>query len=104
MIALVMIIISVIIGSILPVTVVAELEFDSVIPPPDIVEEDCLSSIPQAPAIHAKVNSKREIDRTSSDKFYEKGCEVQLIISQSATYTTLIVRFPELNLLVNDCR
>jgi len=36
----VMIITSVVIGSILPATVVAELELDSVNPPPDIVEED----------------------------------------------------------------
>ena len=40
MIALVMIITSVVIGSILPATVVAELELNSIIPPPDIVEED----------------------------------------------------------------
>jgi hypothetical protein len=48
-------------GSILPVTVAAELEFDSVSPPPDTVEEDSVSSIPTAPIVHAKVNSKREI-------------------------------------------
>jgi hypothetical protein len=84
--------------------VVAELEFDSVIPPPDIVEEESLSSIPQAPTIQAKVSSKPEIDGTSSDQFHEKGCEIQLIVSQSAIYTTLIVRLPELSPLVNDCR
>jgi hypothetical protein len=39
-IALVVIITSVVIGSILPPRVVAELELNSVIPPPDIVEED----------------------------------------------------------------
>ena len=40
MIALVMIITSVVIGSILPVPVVAELELNSIIPPPDIVKEE----------------------------------------------------------------
>ena len=40
MIAPVMIITSVVIGSFLPTRVVAELELDSVIPPPDTVEED----------------------------------------------------------------
>jgi hypothetical protein len=84
--------------------VVAELEFDSVIPPPDIVEEESLSLIPQAPTIQAKVSSKPEIDGTSSDQLQEKGCEIQFIVSQSAIYTTLIVRLPELNPLVNDCR
>ncbi len=39
-IALVVIITSVVIGSILPPRVVAELELNSVIPPPDTVEED----------------------------------------------------------------
>ena len=39
-IALVMIITSVVIGSILPPRVVAELELNSVKPPPDTVEED----------------------------------------------------------------
>ena len=38
--ALVMIITSVLIGSLLPVPVVAELELNSIIPPPDIVEEE----------------------------------------------------------------
>ena len=38
--ALVMVSTSVLTGSILPVPVVAELELNSVIPPPDIVEED----------------------------------------------------------------
>ena len=38
--ALVMIITPVVIGSILPPRVVAELELDSVIPPPDTVEEE----------------------------------------------------------------
>ena len=38
--ALVMITVSMVIGSILPPRVVAELELDSVNPPPDIVEED----------------------------------------------------------------
>ena len=104
MIALVVIITSVVIGLLLPPRVVAEFEFDSVIPPPDTVEEDRLSSIPQASTIHAQVNLKREIGRTSSDQFFEKGCEIQLIVSQSAYYTTLIVRFLGLNLLVNDCR
>jgi len=33
-------------GSILPASVVAKLEFDSVIPPPDTVEEDRLDLIP----------------------------------------------------------
>ena len=41
-IALVMIITSVVIGSILPASVVAELELNSVIPPPDTVEEEKL--------------------------------------------------------------
>ena len=40
---------------------VAELEFDSVKPSPDINKEDGVSLIPHAPTIHAKVNSKREI-------------------------------------------
>ena len=38
--ALVMISTSVLIGSLLPVPVVAELELNSIIPPPDIVEEE----------------------------------------------------------------
>jgi len=37
-------------------------------------------------------------------KPHEKGCEIQLVVRQSATYTTLIVRLPELKPLVNDCR
>ena len=60
-IAPVLLITSVVIGSILPLRVVAELELNSVIPPPDTDEEESKSSIPLASAVHAKVNSKREI-------------------------------------------
>jgi hypothetical protein len=61
----VMVITSVIPGSILPPRVVAELELNSVIPPPDIDEEESKRSIPPASAVLAKVNSKREISEES---------------------------------------
>ena len=66
MIALVVIITSVVIGSILPPRVAASLEFESIRPPPDTVEEDCLRLIPLASTNHAKVSSKREIGETPS--------------------------------------
>ena len=57
---------SVLTGSILPPRVVAELELNSVIPPPDTVEEDRGELNTSHTAIHAKVNSKREISDAPS--------------------------------------
>ena len=81
-------------GSILPLRVVAELELNSVIPPPDIVEEDQISlrAIFQTSAIHAKVNSKREISETPSGNS-QRGIEVQPDCQTVSHYATLIVRF-----------
>jgi hypothetical protein len=61
-----MVITSVVPGSILPVTVVAELELNSVMPPPDTVEEESKRSIPPASAVQAKVNSKPGISEEPS--------------------------------------
>ena len=52
---------SVLTGSILPSKVVAELELNSVIPPPDTVEEDRCEINTSHTAAHAKINLKREI-------------------------------------------
>ena len=48
-------------GSILPVPVVAELEFDSIKLPPDTNEEDSNEPKSVAPGTQAKINSKPEI-------------------------------------------
>ena len=76
-IAPVMLITPVIIGSLLPVTVVAELELNSVMPPPDTDEEESKRSIPPASAVHAKANSKREISEEPSGKLRKGAMEVQ---------------------------
>ena len=68
---------SVLIGYILPVPVAAELELNSIRPPPDIVEEDSKALILLASAIHAKVNSKREISEEPSGKLHKGAIEVQ---------------------------
>ena len=48
---------------------VAELELNSVIPPPDTVEEDKGEFNTSLKTIHAKVNSKREISEALSGSF-----------------------------------
>ena len=68
-----MVITSVIPGSSLPATVVAELELNSVMPPPDTDEEERKSLIPPASAVHAKVNSKREISEELLGASFVKG-------------------------------
>ena len=60
---------SVLSGSILPSKVVAELELNSVIPPPDTVEEDRCELNTSHTATHAKINSKREINEALSGSF-----------------------------------
>jgi hypothetical protein len=72
-IALVMDITLVIPGSSLPVTVVAELELNSVMPPPETHEEEGERLIPPASAVHAKVNSKREISEEFFGTSFVKG-------------------------------
>ena len=66
MVALVMVDSSESSGSFLPATVVAELELNSVIPPPDTIEEEKEKRIPEANNLkeepsRVKVNSKHEI-------------------------------------------
>ena len=67
--ALVMVSASALTGSILPPRVVAELELNSVNPPPDTVEEDRGEFNTSLKTIHAKVNSKREISEALSGSF-----------------------------------
>ena len=90
-------------GSFLPSKVDAELEFDSVIPPPDMIKEErekLLSllhePITYATAVHAKVNSKREISNAPSGSVAQGALRIQPVVRQSAVITTLIVRPPEL--------
>ena len=73
----VMVITSVVPGSVLPSQVVAELELNSVMPPPDTDEEESKSLIPPASAVLAKVNSKREISEEPSGKLRKGAIEVQ---------------------------
>ena len=76
---------------------VAELELNSVIPPPDTDEEDKQirkSLIPLIPAIHAKVNSKREITKFSPN-FAKGQYEFSRLITTINHYSTLIARFQD---------
>ena len=73
---------------------VAELELDSVIPPPDTIEEEHVRLIPYKPTIHAKVNSKREIvEMLLKARSIKRVSTVQP--STLNHYTTLIVRFQD---------
>jgi bifunctional DNase/RNase len=47
----------------------------------------------ESPTIHAKVNSKREINEQSLAKRVKKVQLVQQNVDRSTYYTTLIVRF-----------
>ena len=52
---------------------VAELELNSVMPPPETHEEEGERLIPPASAVHAKVNSKREISEELLGASFVKG-------------------------------
>ena len=97
----VVIITSVVIGSILPPRVVAELELDSVIPPPDTVKEDSKNLIPLASVVHAKVNSKREISEEPPGELRKGTVEFSREIDDQPLHD-VDSKVPGLNLLVND--
>ena len=91
----VVIITSVVIGSILPPRVVTELELNSVIPPPDTVEEESEKVISPASAIQAKVSSKPGISEEPMWQASQRGNRSSVAESKINHYTTLIVRFQD---------
>jgi hypothetical protein len=78
--------------------VVAEFELDSVIPPPDTIEEDKeirflrVNSSREEPS-HVKINSKRELSRAKHPT--EKALKSSALVRQSTNYATLIARFQD---------
>ena len=81
---------------------VAELELNSVIPPPDTVEEEGERLIPPASAVHAKVNSKREISEELSGASFVKGQSKFSREIDGHPLHDVDSKGPGLNLLVSD--
>jgi hypothetical protein len=83
--------------------VVAKLELNSAIPPPDTIKEELehwINTLCVSPS-HATVNPKREISKDLfGQALQNNGATVQP--STSAYTTTLIARLLRLNLLVNE--
>ena len=59
-------------GTFLPVSVDADLEFNSVKPPPDKSEEEVKATMASHQPSHVKNNSKREISKNGLKRTYER--------------------------------
>jgi hypothetical protein len=94
--------------SLLPVVEAAELELNSVSPPPDTFEEEFPKLITywEMPSL-VTVNSKPDISMGNTIRNLSKEdrhYRVRSLLSRSAIIMTLIMRLPESNPLVNDRR